>query len=132
MLATNQTLAFEHARDAFPREACGFLVIRKGREIYLRCRNIGLGSDQFVIHPEDYAAADAEGEIVGVVHSHPGLPPEPSQADRVACEASGLIWHIVSFPSGEWSELIPSGYIAPLVGRQWSHGVLDCYALVRD
>ena len=132
MLATNQTLAFEHAREAFPREACGLLVIRKGRETYIRCRNIGVGSDQFVIHPEDYAAADAEGEIIGVVHSHPGLPPEPSQADRVACEASGLIWHIVSFPSGESSELIPSGYIAPLVGRQWSHGVLDCYALVRD
>ena len=61
MLATNQTLAFEHAREAFPREACGLLVISKGREIYLRCRNIGGGSDQFVIHPEDYAAADAEG-----------------------------------------------------------------------
>jgi proteasome lid subunit RPN8/RPN11 len=132
MLAENKQLAMEHARDESPRESCGLLLIRKGREVYRRCRNIGVGTDQFVIHPEDFAQADVQGHIVGVVHSHPGLPPTPSQADRVACEVSGLPWHIVSFPSGQWSQIEPSGYVAPLVGREWSHGVLDCYALLRD
>jgi len=132
VLEVNQTLAIEHAIEAFPHEACGLLIIRKGREAYVRCRNIAVGTDQFVIHPEDYAAADTEGEIVAVVHSHPGLPPEPSQADRVACEASGLPWYIVGIPSQTWARIEPSGYVAPLVGREWSHGVLDCYALVRD
>ena len=132
MLANNKTLALEHAHETYPREACGLLIVRKGREIYIRCRNIGVGTDQFVIHPEDYAAAESEGEIVGVVHSHPGFASEPSQADKVACEASGLPWHIVGIPSGEWTRIEPSGYVAPLVGRQWSHGVLDCYALVCD
>ncbi|MCS6766645.1 MAG: C40 family peptidase [Candidatus Protistobacter heckmanni] len=132
MLPENQALALAHAKEEYPREACGLLVVRRGREVYLRCRNIGVGSDQFVLHPEDYAAADAQGEIVGVVHSHPGLPPDPSQADRVACEASGLPWHIVGIPSECWASIEPSGYVVPLVGRQWSHGVLDCYALVRD
>ena len=132
MHTENKTLALAHAREEYPREACGLLVIRKGREVYLRCRNIGVGTDQFVIHPEDYAAADAEGEIVGVVHSHPGLSPEASQADRVACEATGLPWHIVGIPSEAWAVIEPAGYTAPLVGRQWSHGVLDCYSLVRD
>jgi len=97
MLTENRTLALDHAREAFPRESCGLLVIRKGREVYWPCRNIGVGTDQFVIHPEDYVKADEQGQIVAVVHSHPGLPPEPSQADRVACEASGLPWHIVAY-----------------------------------
>lgn len=132
MLTENQALALGHAREDYPREACGLLVIRKGREVYLRCRNLAVGTDQFVIHPEDYAFADAQGEIVGVVHSHPGMPPQPSQADRVACEASGLPWHIVGIPSENWVRIEPSGYVAPLVGREWSHGVLDCYALVCD
>ena len=128
----NQSLALAHAAKEFPREACGLLVIQKGREVYCPCRNIGVGTDQFVIHPEDYVAADRQGEIVGVFHSHPNLPPEPSQADRVACEATGLPWSIVSFPAGQWAQIKPVGYVAPLVGRQWAHGVLDCYALVRD
>ncbi|MGV0958214.1 MAG: C40 family peptidase [Limnohabitans sp.] len=132
MRAENKALALEHARAEYPREACGLLVIRKGREVYARCRNIGVGTDQFVIHPEDYAAVDIQGEIVGVVHSHPGTSPEPSQADRVACEASGLPWHIVGIPREDWVRIEPTGFVAPLVGREWSHGVLDCYSLVRD
>jgi proteasome lid subunit RPN8/RPN11 len=132
MDSVNQSLVLAHAARDFPREACGLLVIHKGRETYVPCRNIGVGTDQFVIHPEDYVRADRLGEIVGVFHSHPNLPAEPSQADKVACEASGLPWFILSFPSGQWHEMQPSGYIAPLVGRAWAHGVLDCYSVIRD
>jgi proteasome lid subunit RPN8/RPN11 len=132
MNTANQALALAHAADEFPREACGLLAIHKGRETYVPCRNIGVGTDQFVIHPEDYVRADRLGEIVGVFHSHPNLPAEPSQADKVACEASGLPWFILSYPSGQWHEMQPSGYIAPLVGRAWAHGVLDCYSVIRD
>jgi proteasome lid subunit RPN8/RPN11 len=51
MLPENQALALDHARQAYPRESCGLLVIRKGREVYWPCRNLGVGTDQFVIHP---------------------------------------------------------------------------------
>jgi proteasome lid subunit RPN8/RPN11 len=124
--------ALAHAMREMPRESCGLVIVRRGREVYRPCRNLAQGDDQFIVDPDDYAAADAEGEVVAVVHSHPYTPPEPSQADLVACERSGLEWHIVNVPTGRWHSFRPSGYVAPLVGRVFSHGVLDCYALVRD
>lgn len=127
-----RSAAVEHGKKEYPRESCGLLIIEAGAQVYVPCRNLAQGTDQFVLSPDDYAAAEERGEIVAVVHSHPDAPAEPSQADRVACEASGLPWHIVSLPSGNWTETKPDGYVAPLVGRTWSHGVLDCYAIVRD
>lgn len=124
--------ALKHAMAEMPREACGLLIVRKGREVYWPCRNLAVGDDQFIINPDDYEAADAEGEIVGVVHSHPFIPANPSQADLVSCEKTGLEWHIVSVPNGVWHSFKPSGYVAPLVGRSFSHGVLDCYAIILD
>lgn len=124
--------ALQHAMQEMPREACGLVIVRKGREVYRPCTNTAVGDDQFVINADDYEAAEAEGEVIAVVHSHPFVSPEPSQADLVSCEASGLVWHIVNVPTGTWHTFQPSGYIAPLVGRVFSHGVLDCYAIIRD
>lgn len=122
----------EHAYRDSPRESCGLVIIHKGKQRYIPCKNIGVGTDNFVLDPEDYSKADEQGEIVAVIHSHPNMSAKPSQADLVACEASGLPWWIIGIPSEHWEYLEPSGYIAPLVGRTWSHGVLDCYAIIRD
>lgn len=124
--------AEQHAAADAPREACGLVVIVKGRERYWPCRNLAVGTDQFVLDPVDYAEADDAGDIMAVVHSHPSTPAEPSQADRVSCEASGLPWHVYGVQEQRWAYLEPTGYQAPLVGREWSHGVLDCYSLIRD
>lgn len=122
----------EHAKKDSPREACGLVIIKKGRQIYWPCKNLAVKSDNFVLDPEDYAEADEAGDIVAVFHSHPNMSCKPSEADKVACEASAMPWFIVGLPSEQWHVMEPSGYEAPLVGRQWSHGVLDCYALCRD
>jgi cell wall-associated NlpC family hydrolase len=122
----------EQANAECPREACGLVIIKNGKQVYCPAKNLAKGSDNFILDPLDYEKADTAGEIVAVIHSHPNMSAKPSQADLVACEGSGLPWFICGIPSEQWEYIEPSGYIAPLVGRQWSHGVLDCYAIIRD
>lgn len=125
-----------HAVAEYPREACGLVVVVKGREQYQPCRNMAdVPGEHFRLDPSDYAAAEDAGEITAVVHSHPDAAATPSEADRVGCEASGLPWLIVAVHGGKIAgrqQIEPCGYQAPLVGRTWSHGTLDCWALCRD
>jgi proteasome lid subunit RPN8/RPN11 len=133
--------AINHAIAAYPHESCGLVVVVKGRERYYSCRNVATSpSEHFVIHPEDWMAAEDAGEITAVVHSHPDCNAKPSQADLVACEATGLPWYILSIgcdgvtPPKLHQEyaFAPSGYEAPLVGREFHFGTLDCYTLIQD
>jgi len=128
-----------HAESQYPRECCGLIIVVRGREKYIPCRNVAIGTEHFVLPAEDFADAETQGAVMAVVHSHPDTAASPSQADLVACEESGVPWHIVRVDSVDGApralDLVtfePSGYQAPLIGRDFSHGVLDCYALIRD
>ncbi|WP_439444430.1 C40 family peptidase [Xanthomonas translucens pv. translucens] len=129
-----------HAVAEYPRECCGLIVATADGERYVPCRNTAAtASEHFRLPGDDYSAAEEQGEVLALVHSHPNAPAAASDADRVMCEASGLQWHIVSVGQidgapecGEVQSIQPSGYVAPLIGRQFAHGILDCYTLIRD
>ncbi len=127
----------DHAAAEQPRECCGLLLrdAEDGTLRYLTARNTEPGTggqDRFRLHPDDYAAAEDAGEVLAVVHSHPNASANPSMADRVGCEKSGLPWVVIGWPSGVMKEISPEGWQAPYIGREFVHGVLDCYTLVQD
>lgn len=123
-----------HADGEAPRECCGLIVTRTEppRLMYIACTNLARETEHFIIDPKDYARAEDTGMVVAIAHSHPFIPPEPSLADRTGIERTQLPWLIVNHPLGTWSVTHPDGFVAPLTGRSFVHGVHDCYALIRD
>ena len=124
--------AIDHALEEAPRESVGLVAVVKGRERYVRCKNLAKTDDYFCLDPRDYAKTAETGEIVCIVHSHPTTNPEPSDADLVSCERSRLPWLIVNPVTGGHTLTEPSGYKQPLLGREWVWGVSDCWTLCRD
>lgn len=132
--------AQKHAAECYPHESCGLIVIFDDGERYIPCENSHSNkSEHFRISGEQFAIAEDAGEVLAVVHSHPDAPSEPSHADRVQCELSELPWHILSVGQvdgepnfGPVGYCEPCGFEAPLEGRQFSHGILDCFTLFKD
>jgi len=123
------------ARQCYPREMCGLVVrVLGGALTFFRADNIAASpADHFVIRPMDWAFAEDTGEVVAIVHSHPDESANPSAGDRVMCSRTGVPWIIVGWPSGVLVTCEPGAKTPPpLLGREFAHGVLDCYALVRD
>ncbi|MDR1351493.1 MAG: C40 family peptidase [Zoogloeaceae bacterium] len=130
-LASLVPAVLKHASETAPAECCGVALVKRGKLRYVPCRNVA-GHNDFEIAPEDWAATEDQGEIIGICHSHVYAPPTPSMADLAMCEQTGLPWLIVNHPTGTYQIVTPSGWHAPLIGRQFHHGVLDCFTLVRD
>lgn len=127
------TDAIEHAKDKYPEETCGLVVVSKGKALYIECDNTAEEKEKyFTINPLDYAKIEDKYEITHIVHSHPSINPRPSQADLVAIEKGVLPWLIVNPLTSQHTITEPSGYIAPMVGREFTFGILDCYSIVKD
>ncbi len=111
-----------------PAESCGFVVRAPEGERYFPGVNIsGEPEDYFRMAPEDWLQAEMQGEIVALVHSHPGGLPWLSEADRRLQVQSDLPWWLVCRGAIHKFRCVPH-----LTGRRFEHGVTDCYTLFRD
>jgi proteasome lid subunit RPN8/RPN11 len=102
----------EHLRRAYPEEGCGVLLGREtggdrevARVIALDNAREGARERRYLIAPEQLLAADREArdaalDVLGIFHSHPDHPAEPSEFDR----ENAWPWYsylIVSVRNGE-------------------------------
>lgn len=125
------------ARREYPREACGLVAVFRGRARLVICQNRAREPDNdFLISPQDYVDAELQGDVVGVIHSHPGASAAPSGMDQASHAASGLTWWIVglSGPDDPAPDVVtmPAADALPLIGRQFVHGAVDCFTLIAD
>ena len=128
--------AIAHARAAYPKESCGAVIAGAYVPFENKAAN---GGAEFVIDDSAFDAALQLGEVEAVIHSHPtnsNWVDAPSLADMQAQLAMNIPWGIIPTYSNEasgepyfWGRGVPT---APLIGRQFRHGVHDCYTLIRD
>ena len=122
-----------HADKQAPKESCGLLAIIKGKETYWPCENLSESPDEFfVIDPDNWADCEDQGELIGIIHSHPYGSALPSEADKASCEHLGLPFYIYSVEQKNWIDFEPSGYTSGLYGRTWIWGKHDCWSLITD
>ncbi|EKG3816235.1 C40 family peptidase [Escherichia coli] len=82
-MTQTESAILAHARRCAPAESCGFVVSTPEGERYFPCVNIsGEPEAYFRMSPEDWLQAEMQGEIVALVHSHPGGLLWLSEADR--------------------------------------------------
>lgn len=111
--------------DSSQDEVCGLII--DGSRLF-PCRNIHPSPEShFRIGDGDWLAAEREGEVTAVFHSHPMDSPVLSGADRRAQVVTGLPWWLAC--NGALRKFRP---VPHLLGRRFQHGVTDCYTLFRD
>jgi len=122
-----------HVVSEFPNEACGLIVDGN----YIPCLNIAEDPlKDFKIASEIQMQLKSLGKTISaVVHSHPNGPYFPSEADMIS-QISLNIPFMIFVTDGErvsmpemWGNALPR---APLIGREFMHGIRDCFSLMRD
>lgn len=119
----------DHAAACYPNESCGYIIDRK----YVPCTNVHNNPDkQFKIGYKDVVRCERLGEIEAVVHSHPNGSSKPTTYDLMQMSMGDVPWVIVAYPEIDIKVYAAKVYKAPLINREYIHGVLDCYSIVRD
>lgn len=118
------------AVETYPKEGVWLITAKGCRQV----ENIHEAPEKFFrVGTRDLARANAEG-LLAVVHSHCDQPEVPSASDMVGHQNTAVPWGFLSVGAEGasrirwWNDKKP----APLLGRTFTHGISDCYALVRD
>lgn len=94
-----------HAGDSAPNECCGYLRARGGRvEEVFRAQSLRESPYGYELDPGSLLAAnqlDEDGFEVGIYHSHPRTPAEPSQTDINLAHYPHWTYLIVSLSGSE-------------------------------
>jgi len=96
-----------HAEREAPVEACGFLMGSNGlvtRDFPIT--NADGREDHYTFDPEEQfraysVAGEEELDIMGVYHSHPKTPPQPSAEDIRLAHDAAMLYVIVSLMEGK-------------------------------
>ena len=120
-----KTKILNHANQCGEAECCGFIINNK---TYVPCENISADpKNHFEISPEDWITAERQGAITAIVHSHPNGLPILSEADQIYQQKTGIDWWLVCD-----NQIYKFRCVQPLIGREFQHGITDCYTLFRD
>ena len=89
--------AVSHARTCRPEECCGMLIQKEDNIIYGPCRNLAKEDPRFsfVIDPDDWAYYEDQGEVIGIVHSHPDGELKFSETDIKSCNHLDVDFYLV-------------------------------------
>lgn len=129
ILKATKEAIINHAAACYPNECCGFIVNRE----YIECKNIHDDPEnEFKISPYDLVRAEKLGKIEAIVHSHPDGSSKPTTFDLIHMSKHGVPWVICSYPEIDIAVHKQLNYQAPLINREYIHGTLDCFSIVRD
>lgn len=122
-----------HALAEYPNEACGLIVDGE----YMPCVNMATDpTKDFVIPAALQVTLRGLGKTIQmVIHSHPGGPRFPTATDMRSQIDSGVPWGLVATDGEIVSPVETWGFRdvpCPIIGREFMHGIRDCYSLVRD
>lgn len=136
-IKTLKTAITSHAKTCYPAECCGLII---GDEYY-PCQNIADDPlNHFEIDPSEFIKLSKIGDIQAIVHSHPNGTGELSEIDKIQMGLHGVDWVICGIGKDLLTDDFyidlqihqAKAYHAPLLGREYVHGLQDCYTLVQD
>jgi proteasome lid subunit RPN8/RPN11 len=125
-----EAAARSHAIAQHPRESCGLVIVNG----YVPIDNVAADPDNHFEMPTE--AWTAHGRVQAVIHSHgPAAARAPSASDMQHQIATAVPWGIVHTDGVAASPVLWWGdhrLDDPLLGREFVHGVTDCYGAIRS